>query len=73
MPRSVYVETFKIMEQQLTENGEDCNLCGNRPAKLKVTVTKLSTSEVLDKVDVCYTCMNKYGNDLELTVGKNED
>lgn len=54
----------------MTENGKDCNLCGDRPVELKLTLSDINTSEVLDSIDICRPCLIKYGDKLELQAGK---
>ncbi len=60
------------MERLMTENGNDCNLCADRPAVIKITASQLKTGIVLDAIDVCKECLEKFGSNLELTVGNME-
>ncbi len=53
-----------------TENGNDCNLCADKPAELKLILADLKTGERLDAIDVCRPCLAKYGDKLELQAGK---
>jgi hypothetical protein len=51
------------------EQRNDCVLCADRPAEIKITATDLN-GILLDNIRICRVCLEKYGKDLELSVGK---
>ena len=47
---------------------DSCNLCGDAPATLKLTLTNVQ-GHLLDRIVICKPCLDKFGSNLELQSG----